>query len=105
MNSTRGLEPWMKGPVEYLILVAAHNGLAPRLTSTYRSAAQQARLYAAYRSGRAQFPAAPPGQSYHEYGRAVDIVVNQSWGYRALGELWKRMGGGWWASDRIHFQA
>lgn len=105
MNSTRGLEPWMKGPIEYLLLVAAHNGLSPRLSSTYRSYSTQKRLYEAYLKGRSSFPAAPPGKSYHQYGRAADIVLAQSWGYSPLGNLWKSMGGRWWASDPIHFEA
>jgi LAS superfamily LD-carboxypeptidase LdcB len=95
----------MKGPIEYLVWVAAHNGLNPQITSTYRTWSEQNRLYEAYRTGTSRFPAAPPGQSYHQYGRAADIVLNQDWAYQALGALWKQMGGSWWLSDRIHFQA
>lgn len=105
MNSTRGLVWWMQEPVEWLVGVASYNGLAPRITSTYRSQALQKRLYEAYRQGRSTIPAAPPGRSLHEYGRAVDIVLNADWGYSALGQLWRQMGGRWWPSDPIHFEA
>ena len=105
MNSTAGLEPWMKAPIEYLVWVAAHNGLTPRITSTYRSYSQQNRLYQAYLRGESKFPVAPPGQSYHQYGRAADIVVSQAWAYPQLGAIWRSMGGSWWAADPIHFQA
>lgn len=106
MNSTRGLVWWLQEPAEYLIYVAAHNGLNPRVTSTYRSYAKQKRLYEAYLRGDARFPAAPPGRSLHQAGRAFDMVVNQEWGYRELGRLWQRMGGRWGGErDRIHFEA
>lgn len=42
------------------------------LWSAYRSVVEQARLYAAYQAGTGGI-AAPPGQSYHNYGRAVDV--------------------------------
>lgn len=105
MNSTSGLQPWLKGPIEWLVYVAAHNGLQPQISSTYRSESEQRRLYEAYLRGSARFPAAPPGRSYHQFGRAADIILNQDWGYPALGALWIQMGGNWWAADRIHFQA
>lgn len=105
MNSTAGLQPWMKGPIEYLLWVAAHNGLGPRITSTYRSWSQQRRLYEAYVRGESKFPAAPPGRSYHQFGRAADIVVNQDWAYPQLGSIWQKMGGRWFAADPIHFEA
>jgi len=95
----------MQEPVEWLVRTAAHNGLNPRITSTFRSFAAQKRLHEAYLRGQSEFPAAPPGRSYHQYGRAVDIVLNQDWGYAELGRLWKQMGGRWWPSDRIHFEA
>jgi len=105
MNSTRGLEWWMQESAEYLVRVAAYNGLAPRITSIRRSWSEQKRLYEAYLQGRSQFPAAPPGKSLHQYGRAFDMIVNQEWAYAPLGSLWKSMGGRWYAADRIHFEA
>lgn len=48
------------------------------LYSAYRSAAHQAELYAEYQAclatqGSGCGPAAPPGQSLHNYGRAIDV--------------------------------
>lgn len=106
MNSTRGLQPWLQEAAEWLIAVASYNGLNPRVTSTYRSYAKQKALYENYLAGRSQFPAAPPGRSLHQYGRAFDMVVNQEWAYEALGSLWNRIGGKWGGfRDRIHFEA
>lgn len=53
-----------------------------QLSSAYRSAAQQAELYAAYQACRAGggvtcTPAAPPGASLHNYGRAIDMPGGQ----------------------------
>jgi len=106
VNSTRGLVWWLQEPAEWLIQVAAHNGLNPRVTSTYRSYAQQKTLYQNFLAGRSRFPAAPPGRSLHQAGRAFDMVVNQEWGYAALGGLWRQIGGRWGGNaDRIHFEA
>lgn len=49
-----------------------------QLNSAYRSATKQAELYAAYQACRAGggvncTPAAPPGASLHNYGRAIDV--------------------------------
>lgn len=38
-----------------------------------RSWARQAKLYAACKAGTGSCPAAPPGSSAHQYGRALDI--------------------------------
>lgn len=97
----------MRDAAAYLFAVAQANGLYPRVTSTYRSYQQQARLYRRYLSGLSPFPAAPPGRSLHERGLAFDMVVNDQRYYRPLGELWERMGGRWGGrfNDEIHFEA
>lgn len=48
-------------------------GQAVRVTSAFRTYEKQAELYADWINGRSRFPAAPPGGSAHESGRAVDI--------------------------------
>lgn len=53
-----------------------------QLSSAYRSATQQAELYAAYQAclaggGVDCTPAAPPGASLHNYGRAIDMPRGQ----------------------------
>lgn len=95
------LKPW------FLALAEAAQRLDPaaRVTSGYRSSAEQARLYRRYLAGLNRFPVAPPGRSYHEYGRAIDLVANDAT-LRRLGEAWERIGGTWGKeADPIHFQA
>lgn len=50
-------------------------GKKVNVTSAFRSSEKQAELYADYVAGRSPFPAAPPGGSKHEAGRAVDVEL------------------------------
>ncbi len=80
------------------------------VTSARRSTAKQARLYAAWRSGRSEIPANRPGTSLHEYGLAFDMArIGKNpigdpllaW----LGEVWEHVGGRHGgARDPVHFQ-
>lgn len=83
----------------------AQLGYASRITSTVRSFQKQASLFAAYRSGRSKYPAAPPGHSAHERGLAFDVAAPldglQQAG--ALAPLWGLRWGG--DRDPVHFQA
>lgn len=76
-----------------------------RITSTVRSRSEQRRLYNNYLAGRSRFPAAPPGRSKHELGRAIDIVARPET-LRRLGAAWERLGGRWGGrfNDPIHFE-
>lgn len=73
------------------------------ITSTYRSWTDQYNLW----RNRAHnpYPVAPPGESWHQYGRAFDFIAQderyQSW----LGQTWRSWGGSWSPEDPIHFQA
>lgn len=77
-----------------------------RVTSVRRSRARQAQLYADFLKGRSRYPAAPPGTSYHEFGRAFDLDTSDRELAR-LGRIWESWGGTWGArfGDPIHFQA
>lgn len=91
--------PW----AEYLFYVAQVNGLNPILTSGYRSISSQTRLYNRWLRGAHPYPVARPGTSYHNYGRAIDLVTRNN---AALGQLWETWGGKWGgARDVVHFQA
>lgn len=71
-----------------------------------RSRAQQSLLYRRYLSGRATFPAAPPGRSKHEYGLAWDMVTEPYSALYTLGAWWRQLGGTWGGErDPIHFEA
>ncbi len=122
-----------------LIVLAADQGIPVRLTSTLRTLPQQEALYAQGRLSRAEvnrlrqvagWPAlsalernrmvtnARPGDSWHNWGRAFDLVPMQRhqnllphWAspwWKKLGELGKAVGlewgGEWRKPDRPHFQ-
>jgi len=87
---------------EYLLQRFA--GSDVQVTSVYRSYSAQLKLWLTRSSN--PYPVAPPGQSYHEYRRAFD-VVGPTEVLDQMGALWERMGGTWGGriGDRIHFQA
>lgn len=75
------------------------------VTSTWRSRTQQRRLYRRSLNGNRAFPAAPPGQSKHQEGLAIDLVAPAPELAR-LGAIWRKAGGIWGGSvDPIHFEA
>jgi D-alanyl-D-alanine carboxypeptidase len=89
-----------------LIRAANAAGLQPRVTSTRRSYADQKRLYDRYLAGASEYPAAPPGQSAHEYGWAFDMIVSPLEELPAVGQYWESLGGVWGGHyhDNIHFE-
>lgn len=96
------LEPWLQPWAKWLISAWPY-GI---LTSTRRTRTEQEQLYAAFLRGETKYPAAPPGQSWHEYGRAFDYVAPTAI-LAQLGALWESVGGSWGGccGDDIHFQA
>ncbi|MGH7339695.1 MAG: M15 family metallopeptidase [Candidatus Rokuibacteriota bacterium] len=81
------------------------------ITSAYRSSAKQAALYRRWQSGRSPFPAAPPGQSLHEYRLAFDMDIPSDRSALAdAGALWESIGPGFrWGgrfsrADPVHFE-
>lgn len=104
--SLSGLDPRFLPYVRALVAYATRAGLSPQVTSAYRSYQQQAMLYRRYRSGRSVLPAAPPGRSKHNIGLAVDVDLPRSRQYLPwLGQVWRSMGGRWFDSDPVHFEA
>jgi hypothetical protein len=101
-----GLQPWLRPFGDALL------SEFPQLTitSVYRSQSEQLALYR--RRDRhpcptcdpPTFPVAPPGQSYHQYGRAFDVVGDPRL-LAAAGARWRSWGGTWSPKDPIHFQA
>jgi hypothetical protein len=95
------LEPWLQPWARWLLSLWP----SAQVTSTRRSTFEQSQLYTAYLLGASKYPAAPPGQSMHEFGRAFDVVapvavLNQ------LGRIWEYVGGRWGGEiDPIHFEA
>ena len=104
MNSLRELEPWLTPWAAALYRVAAPYGAV--VTSTRRTPQQQARLYYNYVAGASRYPAAPPGRSMHQQGRAFDLAA-PTWLLAELGRIWEEWGGRWGGrgGDPIHFEA
>jgi len=99
---TRELLPGIAPSADYLFRTAWAHGLKPRVTSVFRSFAQQRWLRQRYLRGQSALYAAPAGQSLHQYNRAFDMVTTHP---AAVGDLWQRMGGRWYPSDPVHFEA
>lgn len=68
------LDPETMDKFILLFRQAYHDGLLPLYYSGYRSFDKQQELYDNYKRGG--IIAAPPGKSYHNYGRAVDLLVH-----------------------------
>ena len=105
---TRHLEPVFKARIDKLQADAAAAGIQTHLTDGYRDNVNQAADYAKL---GAQGLAATPGSSYHQFGRAVDLVANDPSKQQALIALADQPGRGITAGahfatpDRVHFQA
>jgi hypothetical protein len=96
------LQPWLYPYAHELVGYAAQRGV--QVTSVRRSYSEQWRLYVAYLRGESRYPAAPPGHSMHERGRAWDMVGPRevlAW----AGDIWQSWGGTWHLEDDIHFEA
>ncbi len=94
----------LRNPCRALVDAASAAGLQPRITSTFRSHAEQQRLYRRFLAGQQGFPVAPPGSSSHEYGEAFDMVVSPMDALADVGYTWQTWGGGWNPADAVHFE-
>lgn len=105
LPSLRELQPGLRPAAKELLRRARALGRV-KITSVRRSPALQARLYRRYLNGQSRYPAAPPGHSYHEIGRAFDLTAEPSV-LATLGAIWESWGGRWGgrANDPIHFEA
>ena len=110
------LLPLVQRKADILIKEMALLGLPIRITEGYRSPERQAELYAKGRTAPGSIVTnARPGESYHNYGLAFDVVFIKQ-GYSATKEQWDTLGsvgerlglewGGRWTSflDKPHFQ-
>jgi len=93
-----GLQDWLQ---PYAAALVGY-GQDVRVTSVYRSYSDQLRLW--LNRANNPYPVAPPGQSWHQYGRAFNLSARPEELAR-LGAIWLSWGGDWWPSDPIHFQA
>lgn len=99
-----GLDPDLEAAKQELLAYATGQGYGPVITSEVRSYWKQKELWQRYISGRAQFPAARPGHSAHNWGLAFDMALGVP-AYDDLGAVWRSWGGGWGgSSDPVHFE-
>ena len=111
------LHPSVRELVRDFINEAERQGIKLRVTSALRTHADQAKLYAKGRTEPGNVVTwAEPGESYHNYGLAVDVVEirdgaaiwnNEKW--PQIGQMGKSFGfewGGDWQGkiDKPHFQ-
>lgn len=105
MSWAKGLNAVLRPHFEQLVQLAQRLDASARVTSSYRTRAEQTRLYRRYLAGLSRFPAAPPGRSKHEHGRAIDLYAGDET-LRRLGAAWEAAGGKWGGErDPIHFEA
>ena len=104
----RHLEPVFRARIDKLMADAAAAGIKTHLTDGYRDNKSQAADYA--KQGALGL-AAMPGSSYHQFGRAVDLMADNPAQQQALIALADQPGRGITAGahfatpDRVHFQA
>lgn len=102
MSWASGLQPWLQPYAEALVSYVP----GAVITSTYRSYTDQLALWNNRYNN--PYPVAPPGTSYHEFGRAWDMEAPDEW-LDWAGAVWESWGGTWGgrfhSPDRIHFQA
>jgi len=70
-----GLDERLRAHAEATLAYAESQGLKPVVVSVRRDYTDQAKLYQNYLAGKSRWPAAPPGQSAHQYGVAFDATV------------------------------
>lgn len=96
------VHPTLRKVAANLPKVSRSRGYEVRITSGYRSYANQKKLYLDYINGRSLYPANPPGQSMHEKGLAIDVVSNNENDtvqlLTSIGLIWAG------PEDPIHFQ-
>src|SRR5215470_6053753 len=104
--SLDALDADLRQGLQELLQAIANAGLQFTLTSTVRSYREQKFLWDRYQKGEAQFPAAPPLHSAHEYGWAFDGLVTP-YDYQAeVGNAWEKLWGGKYGGtkDPVHFE-
>lgn len=119
------LHPQARSRAERMLAHASAAGIVLLVTSTYRSAEEQAALFAQGRTAPGPIvTSAKPGSSYHNVRRAIDVAIlspetgtlDWRWmGSAAAMPLWERLarlaeglglhwGGRWKRPDRPHFE-
>jgi peptidoglycan LD-endopeptidase CwlK len=106
MNKLASSNPQLRPYFTALFQIATKMNPNAYVSSVKRGSAKQRELYRNYVAGRSRYPAAPPGTSKHELGRALDIGGMTPAQLSYLGAVWRSWGGTWGGDfrDPIHFQ-
>jgi LAS superfamily LD-carboxypeptidase LdcB len=105
------LQDWLRDAAEQLYTLGHDYDDRLTVTSVIRSFAEQTRLYNRFLAGESGgIPAARPGTSMHELGRAFDMARPGQNPFSddllpQLGAVWNSWGGSWHPSDPVHFEA
>lgn len=94
--------------LEDVFAAATEEGIEVRLTSGYRSVEKQKDLLRRWKRGEPGiFKPAAPGQSYHNWGLAVDIRTSPPDALRRVGEIAEDFGLRWGGrfGDPVHLDA
>jgi LAS superfamily LD-carboxypeptidase LdcB len=109
------LDPSGRDAARWFVNQLQQAGFRPTVTSARRSRRTQEKLYRDFIAGRSKFPAAKPGTSRHEFGRAFDVFFPSYKGLskaqltkalEPVGKYWEEIGGRWGGrfNDPIHFE-
>lgn len=114
-NWWEGIDPRLAWAGSVLLFVTNSAGFPIRVSSGYRSTAEQQRLWEEYLAGKRPGPVAKPGTSTHERGRAIDVVWVSTGRQEPFEGAWERLGsfaeqylglrwgGRWHPPDEVHF--
>ncbi len=105
MTPQHRLLPEFARAVDEVFAAAEDEGIGILIVSTYRSSAEQSKLHRAWiRRGKTGLPAAPPGQSFHEFGLAVDFATDPPDALERVGEIAEDFGLRWGGrfNDPVH---
>jgi len=109
MNRLSSADPGLRQRFTALVQIAKLLSPNAYVSSVKRSSQEQKKLYADWVAGRSKYPAAAPGTSKHERGRALDIGGMSPAQLAYLGRVWRSWGGRWGGNftpkDVIHFEA
>jgi hypothetical protein len=78
------LNPEFQRRLGNFLTSAKQAGLPAHIIEAYRSNAVQAQYYAEKQQGLRPYPVAPPGQSFHNYGYASDVLTDDRSRQQAL---------------------
>lgn len=115
-NSLDDLQPDVRRLAQGFLAACTRAGIMLKVTQTLRTYEEQAAIYAEGRTAPGAIVThAPPGWSWHNFGRAFDVAQQGDAPYPADDSFWEKIGdigemaglewgGRWKHPDRPHFE-